>query len=135
MTYPTAPRTPVMEPTPPPAPDESSLDEAGAAALDDAIDNVLAGKPVDVAALLARHPGLADALAGLGRLAKGESTLASGDDVRPPGLPEQIGPFRVERELGAGSFGTVYLAFDPDVKRRVALKVLHPGRLDQPEVL
>jgi serine/threonine protein kinase len=124
-----------MEPTQPPAPDESSLDEAGAAALDDAIDNVLAGKPVDIAGLLARHPRLADALAGLDRLAREQSTLTSGTDARPHGLPEQIGPFRVERELGSGSFGTVYLAYDPDVKRHVALKVLHSGRLDQPEIL
>jgi len=49
--------------------------------------------------------------------------------------PEQIGPYRVERELGQGSFGNVYLGFDPVVKRRVALKVLHAGWLDQPEAV
>src|SRR5262249_8040866 len=45
------------------------------------------------------------------------------------------GPYQVERELGSGGFGVVYLAYDPDVKRRVAIKVLHPGRIDQPEAL
>jgi serine/threonine protein kinase len=118
-----------MEPdtpaTPPP-------DDAGAAALDGAIDDMLAGRPVDVAGMIARHPELADALAGLGRLAKDPSTQTN---VRPAGLPERVGPFVIERELGSGGFGTVYLAYDPDVKRRVALKVLQPGRLDQPEVL
>jgi tRNA A-37 threonylcarbamoyl transferase component Bud32 len=122
-----------MEPTRRPEPDQSSLDEADAAALDTAIDNVLAGRPVDVTGLLAKHPRLADALAGLGQLAK-QQPSANGD-ARPVGLPEQIGPFRIERELGSGGFGTVYLAYDPDVKRRVALKVLQAGRLDEPEVV
>jgi tRNA A-37 threonylcarbamoyl transferase component Bud32 len=122
-----------MEPTRPTEPDEYALDEADAAALDTAIDNLLAGRSVDVAGLLAKHPQLADALAGLGQLAKQQPPANGG--ARPIGLPEQIGPFRVERELGSGGFGTVYLAFDPDVKRRVALKVLQPGRLDEPEVV
>jgi tRNA A-37 threonylcarbamoyl transferase component Bud32 len=125
----------MMEPTPSPASDDPPLDETGAAALDGAIDAVLAGRPIDVADLLARHPNLADALAGLDRLAKDPSTVPAGSDARPAGLPEQVGPFRIERELGSGGFGTVYLAYDPDVKRRVALKVLQPGRLAQPEVL
>jgi tRNA A-37 threonylcarbamoyl transferase component Bud32 len=46
-----------------------------------------------------------------------------------------IGPYRIERELGRGGFGTVYLAFDPGVRRRVALKLLNVARLDQPEAV
>src|SRR5262249_52313682 len=53
----------------------------------------------------------------------------------PLARPQRIGPYQIERELGAGGFGVVYLAFDPDVKRRVAIKVLHPGRIDQPDAL
>jgi len=34
----------------------------------------------------------------------------------------RIGRYEVESELGRGSMGTVYLAFDPRVRRRVALK-------------
>jgi len=116
-------------------PDDSSLDEASAAALDGAIDNMNAGKSVDVADLLAKYPKLIHALAGLGRIAKDSSAPAATADGRPVGLPERIGPFTIERELGSGGFGTVYLAYDPDVKRRVALKVLQAGRLDQPEVI
>ncbi len=123
-----------MEPPPAPCPDDPPLDDAGAAALDGAIDDLVAGRPVDVAGLLARHPALADALAGLGRLAHEPPTLP-GVNGRPAGLPERVGPYVVERELGSGGFGTVYLAYDPDVKRRVAVKVLNAGRLDQPEVL
>jgi serine/threonine protein kinase len=116
-------------------PDDSSLDEASAAALDGAIDNMNAGKSVDVADLLAKHPKLIHALAGLGRIAKDSSAPAATAEGRPIGLPERVGPFTIERELGSGGFGTVYLAYDPDVKRRVALKVLQAGRLDQPEVI
>jgi predicted Ser/Thr protein kinase len=35
-----------------------------------------------------------------------------------------LGRYRIERELGAGAIGAVYAAFDPDLERRIALKVL-----------
>ena len=35
-----------------------------------------------------------------------------------------IGKYTVEAEIGRGGFGRVYRAFDPDVKRQVAIKVL-----------
>jgi len=39
-----------------------------------------------------------------------------------------IGPYRIERELGEGGFGVVYLAEQTEpVRRRVALKVIKPG--------
>jgi tRNA A-37 threonylcarbamoyl transferase component Bud32 len=100
------------------------------AALDEAIDAHRAGRPIDRAGLLARHPQLAEALDALDHL--GGSPFAR---AAAPSMPEQIGPYRIERELGAGGFGIVYQAFDPHVKRRVALKVLHPGRLGQPEAV
>lgn len=117
-------------------PEIVSLDPAAAAALDAVLDDLQSGRPVDRLALLARHPHLDGALAALDRLFAEPTTLAEGPPV-PAGAarPEQLGPYRIERELGQGGFGIVYLGFDPDVKRRVALKVLHPGRLDQPEAV
>ncbi|WP_091107343.1 serine/threonine-protein kinase [Micromonospora citrea] len=38
--------------------------------------------------------------------------------------PVRIGPYRIERLLGAGSFATVWLGHDPRLDSRVAIKVL-----------
>jgi predicted Ser/Thr protein kinase len=44
---------------------------------------------------------------------------------KPAALGKTLGKYRLERELGAGGMGVVHAAFDPDLERRVAIKVLH----------
>ncbi len=50
-----------------------------------------------------------------------------------PALPERLGRFKVERRLGRGAFGDVYLADDPELNRKVALKVPRRERFSSPE--
>ncbi|HLN26436.1 MAG TPA: SUMF1/EgtB/PvdO family nonheme iron enzyme [Gemmataceae bacterium] len=50
---------------------------------------------------------------------------APAEEPSPQQSPEQIGPYRVERLLGQGGFGRVYLAYDEHLDRRVAIKVPH----------
>jgi serine/threonine protein kinase/formylglycine-generating enzyme required for sulfatase activity len=51
----------------------------------------------------------------------------------PPGtVPGTVGRYRVERVLGEGSFGRVYLAHDDQLRRPVAVKVPRPERVSLP---
>src|SRR5436190_18559170 len=62
-----------------------------------------------------------------------DSEADRADDSRLPKIPERIGRYRVDRVLGRGGFGLVYLANDEDLTRQVAIKVPHPERVSHPE--
>ncbi len=63
----------------------------------------------------------------------GTSPAISAKPAAASGSSKRIGRFEIRARLGAGAFGVVYRAFDPQLKREVALKVLHPEMLNHPD--
>jgi non-specific serine/threonine protein kinase len=55
--------------------------------------------------------------------------LPPAKDSAPRPLPKTIGRYEVVKLLGEGAFGAVYLANDPQLKRRVAIKTPHARHL------
>jgi serine/threonine protein kinase/formylglycine-generating enzyme required for sulfatase activity len=53
--------------------------------------------------------------------------------VEPSNHPEHIGRYRIEKVLGEGGFGLVYLAYDEQLNRLVAVKVPHARLVSRPE--
>lgn len=59
----------------------------------------------------------------------GQRTTADGTLIlAAPELPNRLGRYRIEKRLGRGAMGTVYLGLDPRIGRRVAIKTLSLGR-------
>ncbi|MCG5501744.1 protein kinase domain-containing protein [Ectothiorhodospira lacustris] len=73
-----------------------------------------------------RQPRLGD----MKHLGGGKELLLSDDGTDQP----MIGRYRVERQLGKGAMGIVYLGVDPHINRRVAIKTLALDRTFEPEV-
>ena len=46
-------------------------------------------------------------------------------------LPKAIGKYQIKSSLGEGAMGIVYEGFDPDIERRVAIKILHPHLINE----
>src|SRR3989337_966361 len=53
----------------------------------------------------------------------------------PFAIGENVGPYRIIEQLCQGGMATVYKAYHPALDRYVALKVLHPAFLEEPNFL
>jgi len=53
-----------------------------------------------------------------------EESLAVGAGGTPAAMPTRVSRYLIIRELGQGGMGVVYLAYDPDLDRRVAIKLI-----------
>jgi hypothetical protein len=121
----------------PPAPDDDALASVLAAC-----DESLAGgrSTVDGEAGLTRdHARLLKDLECVRLLRQVWPRREAADDeaslsTDSPPVPDRLGRFRIDRELGRGGFGVVYLAFDPQLARAVALKVPRPDVLPTPQL-
>jgi serine/threonine-protein kinase len=123
-------------PTENPTTEDFHDDADVAQALDEIIAARQAGRSVDLAGYLTRFPQLAEALNALDQIQREPPASSPGADERSrASLPDQIGPYRIESEIGSGSFGMVYKAYDSSLRLHVALKVPHSYRLVQAEAV
>ncbi len=103
--------------TPPPDPGASELLDR---LLGEFVEAIAAGRAVDLAAVAPDRPELRAAIEQTWQLAEKVA-------VRRPLTRRRIGGFEIVAEIGRGGMGAVFLAEQPALARRVALKIL-PGR-------
>jgi hypothetical protein len=83
-----------------------------------------AGTPNPLAQWLARNPELA---ADLARFLAGPNVFSPPPALTEPRPGAAVGALELKEEIGRGGMGVVYRAFDPVLKRDVAVKVLRAG--------
>jgi tetratricopeptide (TPR) repeat protein len=103
-----------------------------------------AGERPSITAYAQQHPEFAEqirdllpALVAMEELRPGKAAAAAGPLTKDRPVPEQLGEYRILREVGHGGMGVVYEAVQESLGRHVALKVLpfhtlmHPTHLER----
>jgi predicted Ser/Thr protein kinase len=108
--------------------------------LDEAIANIADGLAVDWAALGTNQPGdtswakclrIINEVANFHRaeavnlMTEMPTAVATPASSLAGGVPDIWGKYRLANKVGAGSYGAVYRAWDSDLERDVAIKILH----------
>src|SRR5215467_8817089 len=75
--------------------------------------------------------GVSVSSAELAQTATDEATAGGDQSPSARSEPHAIDRYIILGTVGAGAMGVVYRAFDPDLDRKVALKVLHDRRAKQ----
>jgi hypothetical protein len=74
---------------------------------------------------LARNPSLVSRLVSFIADQQGIKPFIA--PLRVTAAPSAVGKYELREVIGKGAMGVVYRAFDPTLKREVAVKLLHPG--------
>ena len=99
-------------------------DEAVAELVEELANRLQAGEPVNLEAFIGQHPQHADQLRRLLPAVRVLADLGKPASDRPEASPQDLGDFRLLREVGRGGMGVVYEAEQRSLRRRVAVKVL-----------
>jgi serine/threonine-protein kinase len=93
------------------------------------LDELAEGRTPDQEEYLRAYPELADSLRGVFKTLS--FVEAAGKSLNAAQLTrgQQLGEYRIVREIGRGGMGVVYQAVQTSLNRRVALKVLPAGAL------
>src|SRR5262249_51511537 len=65
---------------------------------------------------------------GVTDVAHGAPTVGSAPPRKPATAPEKLGRYEIKQLLGRGGMGEVYIGHDPQLQRRVAVKVPRFGK-------
>jgi serine/threonine-protein kinase len=117
-----------------------SHDERLARLLAEYTDRQRQGQPLDLSDVARQHPDLVDELRQLltvGQIAEefGKSagheqpTEPQAPPAPPANLPRRFGDYELLEEVGRGGMGVVYKAWEPSLRRFVALKMIRGGDL------
>ena len=111
----------------------SGLAPSGASAarleaiLDEYLQELGDGRQPDKEAYLARYPDMSEALRGVFKTLDFVEAASKTLHAGKLDAGQQLGDYRIVREIGRGGMGVVYEAIQTSLNRRVALKVLPTG--------